>query len=207
MTSSVWPPRSADEYWQEAVDHLGPERATLFASVHALIFDADGVMTPGNLIFGPEGEALKEFDSRDGLGLVMARIVGLKRAVITGRSSQIVATRARELKFDAIRVGRFDKAAALQETLAELGCSAQQSLYMGDDLVDLPALLRVAVPVTVPDAPGEVLEHCCYVTTAAGGHGAIREVVDLVLKCRRQYTEALVGLDQGAGQPPRGGEL
>ena len=205
MVSQPWPPHSADEYSQEALTRLGPDLAARFETVRALIFDADGVLTSGNLVYGPQGEALKEFDSQDGLGLVMARIVGLKRGVITGRDSEIVATRARELKFDTICLGRFDKVAALAEMLSELGCHEDETLYMGDDLLDLPVLYRVGIPVTVPAAPRELKEHCCYVTAAEGGHGAVREVVDLVLKCRRLYTVALESLDQKAWRPQAGG--
>jgi 3-deoxy-D-manno-octulosonate 8-phosphate phosphatase (KDO 8-P phosphatase) len=206
MTDPTWPPRDSEAYRHEAREKLGTELAGLFGTVEALILDADGVLTTGNLLFGPEGEALKEFDSHDGLGLVMARMVGIKRAVLTGRKSQIVVTRARELKFEAIRLGRYDKVAALEEILQELGCQAQHALYMGDDLVDLPALLQVGVPVTVPAAPAEVKEHCCYVTQSGGGAGAVREVVDLVLKCRGLYTVALRELSQTSTRPRAGGQ-
>ncbi len=200
MTDDRWPPGNDDLYSQEALSRLGSDLAIRFGAVEALVFDADGVLTPGTLLYGPEGEALKEFNCQDGLGLVLARLVGLKLAVLTGRQSEPVRRRAQELAFDAIKVGRFDKAAALQEILAEVGCSAEATLYLGDDLVDLPALFQVGVPVTVPAAPAEVRQHCCYVTTAGGGRGAVREVVDLVLKSRRLYTDALCKLARQAVQ-------
>jgi len=140
--SRPWPPRPDDDYRQEALDHVGDELTDRLAKVRLMVFDADGVLTPGNLIYSAEGEALKEFHSHDGLGLVMARLVGIKRAVLTGRNSGIVDRRCRELRFDAIKLGRFDKVEALKEILGETGCKAAETLYMGDDLIDLPAPLR-----------------------------------------------------------------
>lgn len=200
---SQWPPRSAEEYRAEAVDVLGEETADAFARVKLMVFDCDGVLTPGNLVYGPDGEALKEFHSHDGLGLVIARIAGLKRAVLTGRNSPIVERRCSELRFDSIKLGRFDKTAALAEIWQETGCVAEDTLYMGDDLIDLPAMHQVRVPVTVPGAPAEVLQWCVFTTNATGGAGAVREITDLVLKASGLYTLALTRLLEKAWQPTR----
>jgi 3-deoxy-D-manno-octulosonate 8-phosphate phosphatase (KDO 8-P phosphatase) len=197
----AWPPRSGDDFRQEAVIRLGEELADRLARVRLLVFDADGVLTPGNLIYGPRGEAYKEFHAHDGLGLVLARAVGLKRAVLTGRNSAIVERRATELRFDAIKLGRFDKQAALAEILAETGVDAASTLYMGDDLIDLPAMFEVGVAVGVPAAPAEVREHCDYVTAAPGGAGAVREVCDLVLKAAGLFGDALRRVGEKAWMP------
>ncbi len=196
-----WPPRTDEDYRQEAVIILGEELATRFSRVRLMVFDADGVLTPGNLVYGPQGEAFKEFHSHDGFGLVMGRVAGVKRAVLTGRNSEIVARRCRELRFDAIKLGRFDKLAALQEILAETGCEASETLYMGDDLIDLPAMYAVGVPDAVPDAPTEVKEYSSYVTERVGGQGAVREVVDMVLKSSGLFTLALERLGDRTWQP------
>lgn len=196
-----WPPRTDSDYRQEAVVRLGEELADRLSQVRLMVFDADGVLTPGNLVYGPAGEALKEFHSHDGLGLVMARVAGIKLAVLTGRNSSIVARRCGELRFDAIKLGRFDKVVALEEILAETGCLAEETLYMGDDLIDLPAMFVVGAPVAVPAAPVEVREHSCHVTTASGGRGAVREAVDLVLKSSGLYTLALERLLDKAWHP------
>jgi len=207
MTTSVaepaWPPHSDSDYRQEAVVRLGEELADRLAGIRLMVFDADGVLTPGNLVYGPDGEALKEFHSHDGLGLVMARVAGVKLAVLTGRNSEIVRRRCTELRFDAIKVGRFDKVDALREVLTETGCRLKDTLYMGDDLIDLPAMFVVEAPVSVPAAPVEVRESSCYVTTAAGGKGAVREVIDLVLKSSGLYTVALERLLDKAWHPTR----
>lgn len=197
----AWPPHSNSDYRQEAVVRLGEELADRLAKVRLVVFDADGVLTPGNLVYGPEGEALKEFHSHDGLGLVMARMVGLKRAVLTGRNSEIVGRRCTELRFDVIKLGRFDKVVALQEILAETECKAEETLYMGDDLIDLPAMMAVGVPVAVPAAPMEVREQSCYVTEIQGGQGAVREILDLVLKSAGLFALALERLLDKAWQP------
>ncbi len=207
MNSSLkptqWPPMNDQQYRAQAVQVLGEELTDNFGKISLMVFDCDGVLTPGNLIYGPLGEAMKEFHSHDGLGLVMARIAGLKRAVLTGRDSEIVTRRCTELGFDSIKLGRFDKVAALLEILEETGCSAEETLYMGDDLIDLPAMHQVLVAVGVPGAPGEILEYCHYVTTTAGGCGAVREVTDLVLKSTGLYTTALVRLLDKAWHPTK----
>jgi len=199
--SKPWPPRTDDDYRQEAVILLGEELADRMAQVRLMVFDADGVLTPGNLIYSTAGEVLKEFHSHDGFGLVMGRLAGIKRAVLTGRNSEIVGRRCRELRFDAIKLGRFDKVAALHEILAETGCRAEDTLYMGDDLIDLPAMYEVGNPFAVPSAPIEVKESSCYVTVSEGGHGAVREIVDLVLKSAGLYGEALLQMGRKEARP------
>lgn len=201
MSDRPWPPHGDATYRRQVEDAVGADLARTLADVELMIFDADGVLTPGNLVYGPKGEALKEFHSHDGLGLVLARVAGVKRAVLTGRNSAIVARRCEELRFDAIELGRFDKAAALEEILAATGADVLRTLYVGDDLIDLPVLDLVGVPVAVPAAPAEVRERCVYVTTAAGGHGAVREVTDLVLKAGGKYGPALLRLAEKAWRP------
>lgn len=199
-----WPPASDEDYRQEAVVRVGNELADRLARVRLLVLDADGVLTSGHMIYGAQGEAYKQFHSRDGLGLVLARAAGLKLAVLTGRHSDIVERRCTELRFHSIKLGRFDKVDALGEILAETGCLAADTLYVGDDVIDLPALHQVGVPVAVPCAPQEVRHHCCYVTQSRGGEGAVREVVDLVLKSAGLYGLALDRLRDKAWQPTRG---
>ena len=200
-TPQAWPPRTDDDYRQEAVILLGEKLADKMAKVRLMVFDADGVLTPGNLVYSAEGEALKEFHSHDGLGLVMGRLVGVKRAVLTGRNSLIVDRRCRELRFDVVKLGRFDKTAALREILKETGCSPEDTLYMGDDLIDLPAMYEVGVSVAVPAAPQELRDYCDFVTKCEGGRGAVREVTDLVLKSAGLYGQALRGLVEKESQP------
>lgn len=199
-----WPPHSDEDYRQEAVIRAGGELADRLARVRLVVLDADGVLTGGHMFYSAQGEALKAFHSRDGLGLVLARAAGLKLAVLTGRQSDIVARRCTELRFDAIKLGRYDKVEALGEILRETGCEAADAVYMGDDVIDLPALHQVGVPIAVPEAPQEVRHQCAYVTMVRGGEGAVREVIDLVLKSAGLYGRALVRLRDKAWQPTRG---
>lgn len=198
-----WPPHTEAEYREEAQQRLGPELAARFGQVELIVLDADGIMTSGSLLYGPQGEAMKDFHAHDGLGLVMARTGGVQRAVLTGRNSIIVERRATELRFEAVRLGRFDKQAALQEILEQTGCRGAQTLYMGDDLIDVPALRMAGVAVTVPAAPQEVQGEADYVTGAEGGAGAIREITDLVLKASGRYGLALGRLADKAWMPTR----
>ncbi|HPF70998.1 MAG TPA: HAD hydrolase family protein [Candidatus Krumholzibacteria bacterium] len=199
--SAPWPPRSDADDRREAEERLGADLCARFAAVELLVLDVDGVLTGGEMLYGPGGEALKAFHSRDGLGLTMARIAGLKRAVLTGRDSAIVARRCGELRFDCLKLGRFDKQDALREILAETGCDAARTLYVGDDLIDLPAMHLVGLAVCVPDAPAEVADFCAWRTTARGGQGAVREVTDLVLKASGRFGLALTRLGDKAWRP------
>jgi len=201
MKTPQWWRRDGADDRQEAARRLDADQLAAFARVKALVLDCDGVLTGGELIYGPQGEALKAFHARDGLGLVLARTAGLKLGLITGRDSAIAARRAEELRFDAVMVGRFDKREALDEVLAELSLDADEILYMGDDLIDLPALDVAGVAVTVPEAPAAVRERCLYVTGAAGGAGAVREMTDLVLMSRELLGEALARLAAEAASP------
>lgn len=153
------------------------------AKVKALILDVDGVLTDGGLWYGPGGEA-KLFNVRDGHGIVMARLAGIKTAFLTGRSSEAMRRRAAELKIDQVREGVVRKGEALAELLSALGVTAEETCYAGDDLVDLPVLRKVGFPATVADAVPEVRAAAVFVTTAGGGHGAVRELVECILKAK-----------------------
>jgi len=195
--SARWPLPDAEACRREVVDRVGPELADRLAAVRLVVLDCDGIMTDGRLIYGPGGEALKEFDSRDGLGLMMLRQARIARAVLTGRTSAMVERRCRDLKFEAIAMGRFDKEDALAEIWRSTGCDASTTLYMGDDLLDVPTLAAAAVAVTVPHAPYQVAAACDLVTVQAGGRGAVREVCDLLLKARGAFAGAIGALVAG----------
>ena len=191
MSDRTWPPRGDEDYLQQACTIVDASLLERLRNVRLMVFDVDGVMTPGNIVYGPDGEMMKEFDTRDGFGLMMARAAGLKRAILTGRDSPIAERRARDLKFDAIKMARFDKREALREILAELDVDPAAALYMGDDLIDIPAMDLAGLAVTVPAACEDVRARCRYVTAAAGGRGAVREIVELVLKSRGLFGRAL----------------
>ena len=192
-----WPLPDAETARREVVKRLGADLTERLARIDLVVLDCDGILTTGRLLYGPDGEALKEFDARDGLGLMMLRAAGVARAVLTGRTSPMVARRCGDLRFEAVKMGRFDKIEALTEIWRETGVAGERSLYMGDDLLDLPALSAAGVAVTVPGAPAEVQQACDFTTEAAGGLGAVREICDLVLKARGAHADAIGTLVAG----------
>lgn len=158
------------------------------ARVKAIVLDVDGVLTDGGLWYGPSGEA-KVFHVRDGHGIVMARLAGLKTAFLTGRSSDAMRRRAAELKIDHVREGVARKGEVLAELLAVMGVTAEETCYTGDDLVDLPALRQVGFPATVADAVPEVRAAAVWVAPSRGGHGAVREIIEFILKSKGLWSD------------------
>lgn len=153
----------------------------LAARIRLLALDVDGVLTDGRLYFDSQGNELKAFNSRDGLGLKALQRFGIQLAIITGRSSSMVAARAAQLKIEHVYQGSDDKLSAYMDLLEKTGLAAEQVCYAGDDWVDLPVLRRVGLSVTVPGADDQVKSRVHWVTSRAGGHGAVREICDLIL--------------------------
>lgn len=156
-----------------------------------LIFDVDGVMTNGDLIYGPNDIEYKRFSAVDGMGFSLARQADFKMAVITARQSEIIDRRAKELKLDAHFQGNKDKSVAFDQILDDFDLTADQVSYMGDDLLDLVLLRRAGFAVAPANARPEVMNVADFVTKAFGGNGAIREFIDMVLKVQDKW-DALV---------------
>jgi 3-deoxy-D-manno-octulosonate 8-phosphate phosphatase (KDO 8-P phosphatase) len=159
--------------------------------VKLLVFDVDGVLTDGGLYYGPEGEAYKRFNVKDGHGLVMARLTGLPAAVLTARTSQIVAVRGGELKLAAILQGQKYKAPGLQTLCTSLGFAPSDCAYMGDDTNDLPPMELAGLSACPADAAPEVRAAADFVSKHDGGHGAARDFVERVLKAQGRWQQAL----------------
>jgi 3-deoxy-D-manno-octulosonate 8-phosphate phosphatase (KDO 8-P phosphatase) len=159
--------------------------------VRLMIFDIDGVMTDGGLYFTDAGEELKAFNSLDGHGLKMLQNSGVKLAIITGRQSRLVQHRANNLGIDFVHQGAHDKLASFQTLLLEAGVSAEECGYMGDDVIDLPVMRRVAFAVAVPAAPEIVQQNAHYVTGRQGGHGAVREICEYIMASQDTLNAAL----------------
>ncbi|UXY15272.1 HAD family hydrolase [Chitiniphilus purpureus] len=153
-------------------------------AVRLMIFDVDGVMTDGGLLYSDSGEELKSFNSLDGHGLKMLQSTGVKLAIITGRTSRLVEHRARNLGIQYLYQGAHDKLSAFEALLAETSVSATECGYMGDDVVDLPVMRRVAFSAGVPHAPELVLRHAHFVPQRAAGHGAVREVCEAIMQAQ-----------------------
>lgn len=147
-------------------------------------FDVDGVLTNGDLFFGDDGQEYKAFNSRDGHGFKMLHSNGIQTAIITGRRSNVVKHRASNLGIDIIFQGEHDKADALNRLLEETDLSADEIAYVGDDVVDIPVLCRVGLAIAVNDAHPLVVANSHWQTQKAGGHGAGREVCEMLLEAQ-----------------------
>ncbi len=146
-----------------------------------IAFDVDGVLTDGGLYLSDSGEEFKRFNSLDGHGLKMLKASGMELAIITGRTSKCVELRARNLGITRLYQGVEDKLATMQALLADLQLAPEAAAFMGDDVVDLPVMRRVGLALSVPDAPQMVRDHAHYVSQRDAGHGAVREVCELIL--------------------------
>jgi 3-deoxy-D-manno-octulosonate 8-phosphate phosphatase (KDO 8-P phosphatase) len=159
--------------------------------IKMLLLDVDGVLTDGGIILGSNGQELKVFDVQDGLGITLARSGGMKIGMITGRRSEVVALRAQELHVDALYQGVGDKLDTYTEILDSYGLQDGEVCYVGDDLSDVPVMRRVGVAVAVANAREEVKKVANYITNNNGGRGAVREVVELLLKSKGNWKMVL----------------
>jgi 3-deoxy-D-manno-octulosonate 8-phosphate phosphatase (KDO 8-P phosphatase) len=163
--------------------------------IRLLLMDVDGVLTDGRIYLQsqPDGSALemKAFHAHDGAGLKLARGMGLRTGVITGRDSAAVERRTRELDMEFVYQNRGEKLPAYEEILRISGLQDPDIAYIADDLPDLPVLARVGLAVAVANAAPEVKAAAHYVTRRAGGDAAAREVVELILKAQGKWAEAI----------------
>jgi 3-deoxy-D-manno-octulosonate 8-phosphate phosphatase (KDO 8-P phosphatase) len=159
-------------------------------AVRLAIFDVDGVLTDGTLWIGPQGEVFKPFNIQDGHGVKMLQKEGIRTAILSGRKSEAVTRRAAELAMDPVIQGADDKLAAFRDLVAQCGVKEQECAFMGDDLPDLGVLRACGFAVAPANAVAEVRSACHYVTLANGGHGAVRELCELVLRARGQLAAA-----------------
>lgn len=153
--------------------------------IKLLLMDCDGVMTDGRLYFSARGEELKVFHVRDGQGIVSWRKAGFKSGIISGRDSgEIIQKRVDELGMDHVRVRSEDKTEDLKEILSAAGVTAEETAFVGDDIGDVELMKLVGFPAAVADAVEEAKSAAVYITTLAGGRGAVREIIDLLLRAK-----------------------
>lgn len=167
------------------------------ARVAAIVFDVDGVLTRGDIVYGPEGE-WKSFNVQDGLGFELARRFGIRTAILSGRESNALAHRAMDLHVTVLRQGVKDKTSALRALVKELGVGEEEVCYVGDDLPDLGPMKQVGFPVAVQNAVEDVKKAAVVVTQRAGGEGAAREVIEFVLKAKGLWP-GVIQESRGAG--------
>ena len=176
-----------------AAPALAAPLAARAAALEWLLFDVDGVLTDGRLIYGADGEQWKVFDVRDGLGFQLARRAGLKVGLLTGRAGAALEARALELGVDALLTNRTDKRSAFRGFLSAQATTAERVGYLGDDLVDLPVLLACGLSCAPADAAPEVRARVHHVLERPGGRAAAREMVELVLRARGSWDAVLAG--------------
>ena len=161
------------------------------AAIKLVGFDVDGVLTDGRIIIDDEGRESKNFYSRDGLGLKILQRAGLDVVLITGRESRLLEIRARDLGLAEIRQGVEDKWAVFEEVLKKRGLGPSEAAFAGDDLIDLPVLARVGLALAPADAVPEVLAAAHFVAPAPGGRGAVRQMIEFILKGQGRWDEVL----------------
>lgn len=178
--------------------------------IKLLLFDVDGVLTDGKLFFLPEREQdptqarddkkqlsaqgsieFKGFHAHDGVGTSLARVAGLRTGLITRRFSETVALRARDLKLEFVRQGNQDKGTALKEIAKEAGLALDEVAFVGDDIVDLPAMRAGGLAIAVQNARAEVKKEAHYITPHAGGNGAMRDAVEFILNAQGKLKKAM----------------
>ena len=156
-------------------------------NIRMIILDVDGTMTDGAINIGDRGELFKTFYCKDGMGIALWHHVGFKTAIITGRKSEIVKNRAEELRIESVTQGVVDKRKAYADLKEKYNISDKDIAYIGDDLNDLPVLKKAGLAIAVGDATDEVKSRVHMVTEKRGGHGAIREAIEFILKAQGRW--------------------
>lgn len=161
------------------------------AKIKLLICDVDGVLSDGKVYFGNDGEELKNFNIKDGLGIKLMQRNGIQVAIITGRQSNIVDHRASELGINLVYQGRSDKRATFDEIATKLGLTHDQIAHIGDDLPDLPLMQKSGLGICVADAYHFLIKNADWTTPHNGGEGAVRDVSDLLLTAQDKFDQVL----------------
>lgn len=169
-----------------------PSAAEL-ARIRLLLLDVDGVLTDGRIHFDLDGREYKSFHVHDASGIVYWHRSGGRTGFVSGRSSAMVEQRARELGVHEVVLGRTDKARVFDEVLARQGLTPAEAAYVGDDLLDLPVLQRVAFAASVPEGRSEVLACVHFVAARPAGFGAVRDVIEVLLRARGAWDRIVAG--------------
>jgi 3-deoxy-D-manno-octulosonate 8-phosphate phosphatase (KDO 8-P phosphatase) len=156
-------------------------------AVRILIMDVDGTLTDGRLFVLPDGEEVKSYNVKDGLGILLAHLAGLKTAIITGKTSKALEKRAEKLRIDELHQGILDKKRTFDEILARHRLNAAEAAYIGDDLGDLEVIRSAGLAAAVADAHPEVKKSSHYICREAGGDGAVREFIEFILTVQGRW--------------------
>ncbi|MFA6052933.1 MAG: 3-deoxy-manno-octulosonate-8-phosphatase KdsC [Methylobacter sp.] len=156
-----------------------------------LILDVDGVLTDGKLFFDNDGNEYKSFHAQDGHGIKLLRQTGVEVAVISGRKSKSVELRMKNLGIEHVYQGHENKIAAFNEIIEKIGITPEQAAHVGDDVIDLPIMIRAGLAIAVSDANFAVKQRADWCTTLPGGQGAVREVCDFIMQAQGSYDQIL----------------
>jgi 3-deoxy-D-manno-octulosonate 8-phosphate phosphatase (KDO 8-P phosphatase) len=173
------------------INTLSAELKARFKNIKLLVLDVDGVMTNGGLTIGDDGQEYKTFHSHDGLGMKLLKATGVEMAIITGRTSNVVKKRAETTGVAHFYQGAEDKLVAFNDLIKASNLQAEQCAFMGDDVVDLPPMLKCGLALAVPDSPELVLKYAHYITKKTGGHGAVREICELIMQAQGTFDEQM----------------
>jgi 3-deoxy-D-manno-octulosonate 8-phosphate phosphatase (KDO 8-P phosphatase) len=155
--------------------------------IKMIIMDVDGTLTDGALFVLPDGEEIKSYNVRDGLGILLAHLAGFKTAIITGKTSRALEKRAEKLRIDELHQGILDKKPVLEAILAKHGLTNEEAAYIGDDLGDLAVIKTVGLAGAVADAHPEVKKNCHFISQQSGGRGAVREFIEFILDAQGKW--------------------
>ena len=161
-------------------------------AIKLLVLDVDGVLTDGTLVYGPDGEHVKHFNVKDGVGIKLLRTYGVEVAIISAKSSAPLEKRMKDLGIQHFYPGSHDKQLAYRNLLEKVGLSGAEVAYVGDDVIDLTVMQHVGLPIAVADAYSMVKYQAKYVTQTPGGKGVAREVADLILGSQMDLQEAYI---------------
>ena len=164
------------------------------ALVEAIVFDVDGVMTDGGIIPTPDGDFIRRYNAKDGYAIASAIREGMKICVISGGRGEMLRRRLEMLGVTRMYLNCMYKTAALNEFLTDYGINAENVIYMGDDIPDLECMRMVGIPVCPADAAMEVVEASRYVSEYNGGHGAVRDIVEQVMRAQQKWAKNLKGV-------------
>jgi 3-deoxy-D-manno-octulosonate 8-phosphate phosphatase (KDO 8-P phosphatase) len=174
-------------FWLMATAEISPELVAKIAPVKMLLMDVDGVLTDGSIIWDDKGVQSMMFNVKDGFGVHWVRKLGIKSGIITGKTSNIVLHRARELQLEEVHQGAIQKLPVYEEIKAKYGFSDADMAFIGDDILDLPLLKRVGFSAAPADAHSEVTKMVDFVSKYPGGKGAVREIIDLIIKVHGKW--------------------
>lgn len=156
-----------------------------------VIFDVDGVLTDGRMVYDSEGKELKFFDVHDGLGIHLLNKAGIQTAIITARKNKVVNKRAKDLGIKHIFQGNHQKIEPFLKLQKKFRLKDDEICFIGDDVIDIPVLRRVGLPVVVANAPEEIKQEAFYITKRSGGRGAVRELTEVILKAQNKWRPLL----------------